>query len=314
LTVCAAVLLAGAVAGLLLHFVPTSWQPTIALASGARVAMWFAVPALALAAAAHQWILAPAAALAVVAGLVVQGPYYLTAAAPPDGPRLTVLQANLKLGAADPAALVRSVREDGVELLAAEELTTAGQERLIAAGLESLLPHRYTRPQDAGAGLGIWSRYPLSELTTLPGFDLGVLSARVTAPSGNLTFVAVHLLPPYPYPSNGWLAETARLGDVLADLPRPALVAGDFNATVDHVQFRRLLTDGYADGIRQAGAGYLATYPADRWFGPVIGIDHVLTRGATATAVRTVALPGSDHRGLLVRVAARQVAEPPRPQ
>jgi endonuclease/exonuclease/phosphatase (EEP) superfamily protein YafD len=125
----------------------------------------------------------------------------------------------------------------------------------------------------------------------------------VATPSGNLTFVAVHLLPPYPYPAREWLAETARLRDFLADIPGSALVAGDFNATVDHVQFRRLLTDGYADATRQAGAGYPATYPTDRRFGPLIGIDHVLTRGATATAARTVTLPGSDHRGLLVRVA-----------
>ena len=66
-------------------------------------------------------------------------------------------------------------------------------------------------------------------------------------------------------------------------------------------QFRRLLTHGYADAARQAGAGYLASYPTDRWYGPVIGIDHVLVRSAAATSVRTVDLPGSDHRGVLAR-------------
>lgn len=82
------------------------------------------------------------------------------------------------------------------------------------------------------------------------------------------------------------------------------LAAGDFNATTDHVQFRDLLEHGYGDPAAQAGAGYPARYPTDRWFGPLIAIDHVLTRRAVATSVSTVALPGSDHRGLLVQVAS----------
>ncbi len=83
------------------------------------------------------------------------------------------------------------------------------------------------------------------------------------------------------------------------------MVAGDFNATVDHAQFRALLTDGYHDAAEQCGAGYLASYPADRWLPPLIAIDHLLTKHATATSAATVALPGSDHRGILVGVRPR---------
>lgn len=119
-----------------------------------------------------------------------------------------------------------------------------------------------------------------------------------------MTFVAVHLLPPYPYPSGEWLAEIDRLRGVLAGLPTGdrVVVAGDFNATDDHVQFRRLLSGGYVDAADQSGAGYLATYPADRWFGPVVAIDHVLTRGGTATSLDSLGIAGSDHRGLLSHV------------
>jgi endonuclease/exonuclease/phosphatase (EEP) superfamily protein YafD len=302
LTVLAAVLLVVSLGGLVLHFTTTSWQPVIAVTSGARMAMWFALPALAVALTARQWLIAAIAAAAVVLGVMVQLPYYLPSTAA-GRPRLTVLQANLKLGAADPAAVVRCVRTHAVDLLATEEVTAGEQQRLLAAGLGTVLPHRYTRPSPGGSGLGIWSRFPLADQQSLPGFELGVLHARVAAPSGDLIFAAVHLLPPYPYPPDEWLAETARLHRVIADLGRPAVIAGDFNATVDHTQFRALLTRGYADAARQAGAGYLATYPADRWFGPVIGIDHVLSRGAAATSVRTVDLPGSDHRGVLAQIA-----------
>ena len=65
---------------------------------------------------------------------------------------------------------------------------------------------------------------------------------------------------------------------------------------------RRLVHRRLALGAEQSGAGYLASYPTDRWFPPVIAIDHVLTNHASATSASTLSLPGSDHRGLLVHV------------
>jgi endonuclease/exonuclease/phosphatase (EEP) superfamily protein YafD len=84
----------------------------------------------------------------------------------------------------------------------------------------------------------------------------------------------------------------------------PAIVGGDFNATTDEVQFRNLLDAGFSDAVDQSGAGYTPTYPADRWFGPLIGIDHVLTRnGPVATDVHSVEIPGTDHRALVATIA-----------
>jgi endonuclease/exonuclease/phosphatase (EEP) superfamily protein YafD len=36
---------------------------------------------------------------------------------------------------------------------------------------------------------------------------------------------------------------------------------------------------------------------------PFVAIDHVLTRNCTATSLRTLKIPGSDHRGLVVTIA-----------
>jgi len=288
--------------GLLLHAVGTSWQYVIVVAAVAHYLMWAAPVGLLLAAGLRRWWTTGAAAVMTLLVLAVQVPPNVAADA--RGPhRLVILQANLKVGAADPAALVRAVRHDRVELLATEELTTPEQQRLLAAGLGRLLPYRFTKPlPDGGGGLGIWSRYPLRETRDVPGFWLGVLSARVALPGQPATFLAVHLTPPYPYADDRWRREIARLRTVLpAD--GAVLAAGDFNATTDHAQFRDLIDHGYADAAEQAGAGYLPTYPNDRWYGPVIGIDHVLGRGGfVADRADTLELPGSDHRGLVVRV------------
>jgi endonuclease/exonuclease/phosphatase (EEP) superfamily protein YafD len=296
-----------AVAGVVLHFTAIPWQPVIAAASFARIAMWLALPALGVCVGARQWALAAVAGAAVIIVVLVQSPAYVSASATANVARLNVLQANLKLGSADPAALARLVAADDVDLMATEELTASEEQRLLDAGLGDLLPYRYTSPAPAAAGLGIWSRFPLRHKTALAGFKFGVLRAEVMTPGRAITFVAVHLRPPYPYPVHDWLSETARLRRILPSVPGPTLVAGDFNATVDHVQFRRLLSHGFADATRQSGAGYLATYPANRWYGPLLAIDHVLTRSAVATSTRSVSVPGSDHRGLLVALKVDQI-------
>jgi endonuclease/exonuclease/phosphatase (EEP) superfamily protein YafD len=214
-----------------------------------------------------------------------------------------VLQANLGVGSARPADVVARVRADHVDVLATEELTVAEQRRLVRAGLARLLPYRFTRPlPTGGGGIGVWSRYPLVGARDRGGFWLGVITARVRLPVATVSLVAVHLTPPYPYPSTRWRHEIARLRTLL---PRSgaAVVAGDFNATVDHTRYRALLRRGYRDAAVEAGAGYLPTYPTDRWYGPVIGIDHVLVRGRVrARDVLTLDQPGSDHRALLARL------------
>lgn len=44
------------------------------------------------------------------------------------------------------------------------------------------------------------------------------------------------------------------------------------------------------------------SYPNRRWRPPMLGIDHVLVHNCVATSARTVVVPESDHRGLLVTV------------
>ena len=63
------------------------------------------------------------------------------------------------------------------------------------------------------------------------------------------------------------------LADVLAEATRhnsAVIAGGDFNATVDHAQFRHLLSGGYRDAAEQAGAGFVPTYPTDYPFPPLL--------------------------------------------
>jgi endonuclease/exonuclease/phosphatase (EEP) superfamily protein YafD len=304
LTLVAVAALAGTILALALHEFAWPWQWLLVLAALSHYLMWTAPIGLGCALLARRRIVSAVAGVAFVLMLLVQLPPNFASGFDVAGSPTNVLQANLHVGQADPAGVVQLVRDHRVGLLATEELTDAEQNRLVAAGLPRLLPYRFSATlPNGGGGLAIWSRYPLRAEHNLPGYQLGVLTAQVERPGAPFTAVAVHLLPPYPYPAGGWRTEIARLHTLLDGLSAAqVIVAGDFNATVDHAQFRALLDHGYADAAEQSGSGYLPTYPNDRWYGPVIGIDHVLARGLRAGSARTFDLPGSDHRALLAQL------------
>ena len=63
-------------------------------------------------------------------------------------------------------------------------------------------------------------------------------------------------------------------------------------------------TNGFHDAAAQAGAGLTRTHPSDvPMLPPVFALDHILTRGCAATAVRTLSMAGSDHRALVAEIS-----------
>lgn len=290
-----------------LREVSWSWQPAIVLAAFTPYfAATAAVLAIALFALRRRWDGLGLAIIATVLLIIFEAPLFVGPSdhpGPGAGAPLHVLQANLRIGSADAGHLVGLVTHNRVDVLTTEELTPAELDRLDAAGIASVLPYRFVNPQVGGTGVGIFSRYPLSnEVYNGRDFYLGLETASVAGPAGPVALIAVHLTPPWPFPSWHWVGEIKRLGEMIRQVPtnENLVVSGDFNATFDNAQFRALLSGPVRDAAEASGAGLLRTYPADRFFPPLIGIDHVLTRNLTAQSVHTVALTGSDHRGLLV--------------
>ena len=54
------------------------------------------------------------------------------------------------------------------------------------------------------------------------------------------------------------------------------ILTGDFNATLDHAELRRVIDRGYEDAADEVGSGLRATWPAGRRFPPPVTIDHVI--------------------------------------
>ena len=85
---------------------------------------------------------------------------------------------------------------------------------------------------------------------------------------------------------------------------RPGLriLAGDFNATLDHAELRRLIATGYVDAASIVGEGLRPSWPVGRLLPPVT-IDHVLAdRRCGVRGVEVHTLPGSDHRAVIAEL------------
>jgi endonuclease/exonuclease/phosphatase (EEP) superfamily protein YafD len=235
---------------------------------------------------------AAVAALALVLAMVpraVAGPQ-----PEPSGPRLVVMTSNLWLGRADAEDVLRVAREHDVDVLAVQELRTRLMERLDAAGASEHFPARAVDPARGAGGSGVLSRHPLRDT----GADV-----RIAVPGARPVRVrTVHPVPPItPTAAREWRAAIRTLpgADARGDV---SILAGDFNATLDHPELRALLDRGYLDAADAAGEGLRPTWPAQprRRRALPLTIDHVLVdRRVRVESVSVVPIRRSDHRAVI---------------
>ncbi|MBJ7464964.1 MAG: endonuclease/exonuclease/phosphatase family protein [Mycolicibacterium sp.] len=292
-----------AAGALVARYVPATNRAVLATAALSPYLMFGAPLAVLVFALSRHWTLVSVAAVLTVAVLAVQLPWYIGSPDPDTGTTLRFVSANLLLGEAEPAA-VAGLAAEHADILAVQELTPE-----LAAALSPALardfPYSALRPRERAAGVGLWSRYPIITSGSDESFSRGLIYARVQVPDTDFetTVVSTHMPPPRSA-FDSWRGDIARLGPVLRELPPdgPVVVGGDLNATPDVREFRQLLRDGYRDGAAQAGAGLTRTHPSNVIIPPVLAVDHIMTRDATVTSLRTVQVAGSDHLALAATV------------
>lgn len=222
---------------------------------------------------------------------------------PVQGTPVRVLSVNLYFGEGQAAEVVDLVRRNQVDVLSLQELTPELASSLDRAGLAELLPNRAFHAHTGASGTGIASRYPLHELSLVRPTTFAQPSALIDLPGArDMEFVAVHPSTP--------VAATPTWRSELEALPGPAkkgnprILAGDFNATLDHTPLRDLLGRGYEDAAEITGDGLQGTWPGpDVRLPPPMTIDHVLVSGgAVVQAYQRFQVDGSDHRAILAHL------------
>ena len=296
-------------------------SPVPQLAALAPVAVVPATVAVIIAAATDRWLAVPLAVPAVILLIWQLPPRRRISYQAPAGPsresgsalttaRLRLLTVNARGGAADPVALLRTLRRHNVDVLAVQELTPQMVRRLAAVGLAQLLPFSHLDPRPGSQGTGLWARWPLTPLPPVPGLFAAAPRARIDPSGGRpVTLTAVHLLAPMHGRADIWQRELALIRQTLATVDEPQVVAGDFNASRDHRPFRDLLAAGFLDcaDFSQSRSWPGFTWPAAGGMVPVMRLDHVLvSRTATVRMTRAVRLPDTDHHGVLAAIEFTQ--------
>ncbi|GLZ76877.1 endonuclease [Actinorhabdospora filicis] len=260
------------------------------------------VPPIA-AAVLRKWRLALAGLIAplVLASLVVPRAF-------PDsqpeatGPRLTVMTLNLWIGQADAGKVVEMVGERGVDVLSVQELSVEAVARLDAAGIGALLPYREVRvtPGVESEGTGVYSRYPLARNTVLEfPATFAMTGVTITVPgTAPVELLAAHPAAPWAATElRRWLKDLESLPSASGGSTR--IIAGDFNATLDHAALREVLDRGFNDAADEVGMALRGTWKGRSGLlalAPRVALDHVFVD--ERVAVESVDFgdpPGTDH-------------------
>ncbi|MFE6871489.1 endonuclease/exonuclease/phosphatase family protein [Kitasatospora sp. NPDC057692] len=208
---------------------------------------------------------------------------------------LTVVTHNVNAANGDPAGTARALLAAGPDLVALEEVTDAALPAYRGV-LDTALPH-YART----GTVALWSRYPVAESRRLvidPGWNRS-LRAEVSAPGGPLAVYVAHLASVRT--TLGGFATAHRDRDIAAlataldgEPLRRVLLLGDLNTASGDRALAPL-----TDRLTRAATGFGFSWPAAF---PVVRIDHILTRGLSATDTWTLPATRSDHRPVAARL------------
>lgn len=238
-------------------------------------------------------------------------------AACPDGRRLRVVAANVRMTNENAERLFDILRRADPDLILLQETDAWWDERLRA--LHGTWPHAAQHVTQNYFGMHLLSRYPLvaPEVRFLTSSRNPSIFTGVALPAGKVVrFFGVHPRPPLPGQSSAE-RDGQVLGAALAarEDGAPVVMAGDFNAVPwEHVMERVRRVGGFLSP--RAGRGWVPSFRPDSLL-VTWPLDHVLA-GPGFTLRDFAALPdfGSDHRPVLAELchapeaAALQAARP----
>ena len=243
--------------------------------------------ALAMVLVLRRWRMAMASGVALLMGGVTMVPYGNAPMVQQGG--LRVMQSNL-VWYNSARELGPYARQTSPDIITLQEVTHRSQPSLQT--MRKDYPHQIFCGFASVGGVAILSKYPALSSGCKQGEGMAWL--RVETPEGSFTIVALHLHWPWPH---GQAEQVDKLIPQLESLPRPIIVAGDFNMVPwSHtVQRIEAATDTQIiSGIRHS---------LNLYGGVVrLPIDHVLVpKGMAGTAAIGPQL-GSDHHSILAKI------------
>lgn len=272
--------------------------------------LWVLLPAYPVAVAAvcfRAWSLAIVAGVVVVAHLVwVVPPLFRTVpvdAAAANAPRVRIVSANLRFDNTDHAPTLAQLERFDADVIVLEEVTPAWWEAIGRSRLRSSHPAVVEAVRDHPGGMAILSRDPLRDVEVEDVEGWPIITATVGLGGRAVHLVGVHV--PAPLETFTRYQRAQRQVTAIARaLPRPRVLAGDFNASPFNRWHAELLDLGFRDAHEAVGRPFAVSWRTRRFPVPPLLIDHVYVDPPIVPVnAREGQAFGSDHRPIVVDLA-----------
>ncbi|HEY5014064.1 MAG TPA: endonuclease/exonuclease/phosphatase family protein [Acidimicrobiia bacterium] len=278
--------------------------------------LWIYLPAYAIAVAAicfRARTLGICAAVLIVAHLAwVLPPAFRRVSIPASAwaaPRLRVVSANLNFDNREHGPLLAELARDDADVVVLEELTPEWWKAVEASGLWSSHPYRVGRPRTDPGGMAVLSREPLREVVVHDADGWPIITAAIVVDGTTVHLTGVHLLAPLDTFNRNQRQQRA-ITAIIRALPRPRVVAGDFNADPYNRWYEQILGLGFREAHEAVGRSLATTWPNGQHHLPPLRLDHVFVDPPIVPLRATEGRgTGSDHRPIVVDLAiTRSVA------
>ena len=243
---------------------------------------------------------------AIVWSLIYLGWVYLPATQPEAGEqKLKVMSFNVLGHNSNKDEVLGLMHQSDPDVIVVLEYTDHWHRRL--QSLKSEYPHQFLQPRWHGFGMGVFSKYPLSDSKTIQLTrkltDNPSLITNVNFGGTKIRLCGLHVLSPTnSFRLNLRNLQLDEVADELDGDDVPTVVVGDFNS----VPWSPFLKDFMAEtGTRDSrqGFGYHASWHADFFF-VRIPIDHAFVSDDVCVHARSVGgTAGSDHMPIIFEVS-----------
>ncbi len=279
------------------------WFPVVQLVAFTPYVLLLSLPALLLVLLLRRWRPASLILLTavVLAALVLPrefgGPENV-----PEGKPVRILTSNLAKGNADSKALIGLANDRRADLVFLQEISAAKAAELRRSGILEQYPHRVLDVTARKGGGAIYSKWPLKARDSLTAGRQPRAVVRVPG-FGSVEVISIHPTAPIkPGTTREWDRDYEAMPAAFS-ARHPLVLAGDFNATLDHENLRRLIDTGYRDAADVTGNGFIPTWPSKATRSLPVTIDHVLAEQGIYFADYEVAkVRGSDHRAVFAEL------------
>ncbi|KUM30458.1 hypothetical protein AQ436_12840 [Arthrobacter sp. EpRS66] len=250
----------------------------------------------------RRWLVAALVMAALIVGALPNMAAPWRQGAITGSSEVSVLSFNALKAGADSKQLAQSIKRTKPDVLVLVETSEPLHQRLAAEGALDALRYRSASvPSGGDVDTVIFSRYPLTQrkqdLSAEATGWYGLPVVEAAAPGGPILIVGVHIYPPLD-DAGQWRSGLSALQQwVDRHTDMPMILAGDYNSTRTHPQFRELSEDMEPEPSLLP----ITSWPADSFVPPMIGIDHVLSRGIVPLNHEKITINGSDHQALSVK-------------